>query len=116
MKIYGTKTNANFKKAKEFFDKNSISYTFVDLKEVRGDAEKISFWLNFTDIKNLFNSHSSAYKALKDKNISDEQKITMMIEDAGAIKSPVIEHGLNDECKLTFGFDEVEYNDTFLAK
>lgn len=53
---------------------------------------------------------------MKDKNISDEQKIAMMIEDAGAIKSPVIEHGLNGEHKLTFGFDEAEYNDTFLAR
>lgn len=53
MKVYGIKTNTNFKKAKQFFDKNSISYTFVDLKEVGVDAEKISLWLNFTDIKNL---------------------------------------------------------------
>lgn len=115
MKVYGTKTNAGFKKAKEFFDKNGIEYDFINLKDNAIDAQKVAFWLSFTDIKTLFNTHSTAYKALSDKNISDEQKIELMIEDSGAIKSPVIEHGLNGECKLTFGFDEDEYNSTFLA-
>lgn len=116
MKLYGVKTNANVKKAIKFCEDNAIDCEFVDLKNQNVDPEKINFWLNFCDVKTIFNTHSTKYKELSDKNISDASKIEMMAQDASTIKTPIIEHGLGGEVKITFGFDEDEYNTTFLAK
>lgn len=116
MKLYGIKTNANVKKAIKFCEDNAIMFEFIDLKNRNIDAEKINFWLNFCDVKTIFNTHSTKYKELSDKNISDEAKIEMMAQDSSTIKTPVIEHGLGGEVKLAFGFDEDEYKATFLAK
>lgn len=117
MKMYGIKTCASVKKAKAFFDKNDISYDFIDLAKTPVDVQKIEKWQAFTPASSMLNSRSKAYRdlGLKGKNLSDKKVISIIAKENSVLKRPVLEHGLNGEEKLTIGFNEEEYKNTFLA-
>ena len=117
MKLYGIKTCASVKKAKAFFDKNGISYDFVDLNKEPVGKDKIEKWQKFTPATSMLNPRSKAYRdlKLKDKKITNEKAIELLSKENSLIKRPVIEHGLNGEDKFTIGFNEEEYNSTFLS-
>ncbi|WP_044419474.1 arsenate reductase family protein [Halarcobacter anaerophilus] len=116
MKMYGIKTCASVKKAKAFFDENNISYEFIDLNKTPVNKDKIEKWQNFTPAASMLNPRSKSYRdlGLKDKKVTDKKAVSLIENDNGILKRPVIEHGLNGEEKFTIGFNEKEYNDTFL--
>ena len=116
MKMYGIKTCASVKKAKAFFDENSISYDFIDLSKTPVSEDKIEKWQVFTPASSMLNPRSKAYKdlELKGKNVSDKKAVSIIVKDNAILKRPVIEHGLNGEDKFTIGFNEEEYKNTFL--
>lgn len=117
MKMYGIKSCGSVKKAKAFFDKNNISYEFVDLSKDPVDKEKIEKWQNFTSAISMLNPRSKSYKDLDLKNNKPTEKkaLSIIVKDNGILKRPIIEHGLNGEEKFTIGFDEEEYTSTFLG-
>ena len=117
MKLYGPKTCASVKKAKSFFDKNQITYEFIDISKEKINEEKISYWNNFYPAKSMINPRSKAYRnlKLKDKKLDDKQTLNYLVKENLLLKRPVIEHGLNGEEKLTIGFNEEEYKATFIS-
>lgn len=117
MKMYGIKTCASVKKAKAFFDKNSITYDFIDLAKEPVGKDKIEKWQEFTPAASMLNPRSKAYRdlGLKGKKTSDEKAISIISKENGILKRPIIEHGLNGDEKFTIGFNEEEYKSTFLV-
>jgi Spx/MgsR family transcriptional regulator len=118
MRLYGIKTCPSVKKAKEFFDSNGIDYEFIDINKDNVSQDKIEYWLNFTEAKNLFNPRSKAYRDLnlKGANLNTKTKTKLLWEDNSLLKRPILEHGLNGEQKLHVGYDVEQYNETFLSK
>ena len=116
MKMYGIKTCASVKKAKAFFDENSISYEFIDLNKEPVSNEKIEKWQEFTLATSMLNPRSKIYRDLNLKNNKPTEKkaVTIIAKDNAILKRPIIEHGLNGEEKFTIGFKEEEYINTFL--
>jgi len=117
MKMYGIKTCASVKKAKAFFDKNSIAYDFIDLDKEPIGKDKLEKWQEFTPATSMLNPRSKAYRDLdlKNKKLTDKKAIDLLSKENSLIKRPVIEHGLNGENKFTIGFKEEEYCSTFLS-
>lgn len=118
MKLYGIKTCPSVKKAKEFFDKNAINYTFIDINKDNIPQEKIEYWLNFTEAKNLFNPRSKTYRDLnlKGTNLNTKTKTKLLWENNSLLKRPILEHGLNGEEKFYIGYNINDYNEVFLSK
>jgi len=116
MKMYGIKTCASVKKAKTFFDNNNISYEFIDLNKEPIDKEKIEKWQDFTPATSMLNPRSKVYRDLdlKTKKPTEKKAVTIISKDNGILKRPIIEHGLNGEEKFTIGFNQEEYQNTFL--
>lgn len=117
MKVYGIKTCPSVKKAKEFFDSNNINYDFIDIDKNPISQEKIEYWLQFTEAKELFNPRSKAYRDLnlKGTNLNTKTKTKLLWENNSLIKRPICEHGLNGEEKLYVGYDINDYNNVFLS-
>jgi len=117
MKMYGIKSCASVKKAKAFFDKNNISYEFIDLAKTPVNKEKIEQWSAFVPTIKMLNPRSKSYRdlGLKNKNITEKKALDLIEKDNGILKRPIIEHGLNGEYKFTIGFNEEEYKSTFLC-
>jgi len=118
MKLYGIKTCPSVKKAKEFFDNNNINYEFIDINKDGVSKDKIEYWLNFTEAKNLFNSRSKAYRDLnlKGTNLNTKTKTKLLWENNSLLKRPILEHGLNGEQKLYVGYNLADYKEIFLSK
>ena len=116
MKMYGIKTCASVKKAKAFFDKNDIAYDFIDLTKTPVGEDEIKKWQVFTPATSMLNPRSKVYRdlGLKGKDTSEKKAVSIISKENGVLKRPVIEHGLNGEEKLTIGFNEEEYKNTFL--
>jgi arsenate reductase len=116
MKMYGIKTCASVKKAKAFFDKNNISYEFIDLNKDPVGKETIEKWQGFTPATSMLNPRSKVYRdlSLKTKKPTENKAVTIITKDNAVLKRPIIEHGLNGEEKFTIGFNEEEYKTTFL--
>ncbi|XPV68374.1 MAG: arsenate reductase family protein [Halarcobacter sp.] len=116
MRVYGIKNCASVKKAKEFFDKNSINYEFIDINKNSIDSSKVEYWKNFISPFSMINTRSKKYKELdiKNKKLSDKKVIELLSKENLLLKRPIIEHGLNGEEKFTIGFDQNEYNSIFL--
>ena len=112
IKIYGIKNCDSVKKALKYFQKHNLEYELFDFKEQKVPCEKISFWLQKTDMKTLFNSRSTTYRALnlKELNPSDAEKELLLCKENMLIKRPVVEY----KEELLVGFKEENYNGVFL--
>ena len=112
IKIYGIKNCDSVKKALKYFQKHNLEYELFDFKEQTVPCEKISSWLEKTDLKTLFNSRSTTYRTLKLKelNPNDEEKEAWLCKENMLIKRPVVEYNSN----LLVGFKEENYNGVFL--
>lgn len=109
--VYGIKTCSSVKKATAFFDTHKINYNFIDLKTTKLDKEKIKKWLEKTSIDILFNTKGRMYKTLnlKDKSLTQEEKIQWLADEHLLFKRPIVEFndklivGFNDEYQQIFG-------------
>lgn len=111
MKLYGIKTCGSVKKAMKFFKENSIEYEFIDFKKTQINDDKITKWLEKTDINLLFNNRGTKYRTLKLKelNLNENGKKEWLSKENMLIKRPVIEY--NDNLVVTF--DEKKYRELF---
>jgi Spx/MgsR family transcriptional regulator len=112
IKVYGIKTCGSVKKAMAFFKDHEISYEFIDFKKENMDEQKISFWIEKTDINQLFNNKGTKYRTLKlkDLNLDNSGKKEWLIKENMLIKRPVIEFGED----VIVAYDEEIYKDKFL--
>jgi Spx/MgsR family transcriptional regulator len=112
LKIYGIKNCDSVKKALKFLKENDIEYELIDFKKEPVGCEKISYWLEHTDMKVLLNSRGTTYRTLKLKelDLNDSQKQSYMCEHNMLIKRPVIEY----KDKVLVGFDISKYKGELL--
>ena len=110
--IYGIKNCDSVKKAIKFFKTHDLEYKLFDFKTETLPCEKISQWLQQTEITTLFNARSTTYRNLKLKelNLDESEKQAWLCKENLLIKRPVIEFGE----KLLVGFNEENYQRSFL--
>jgi len=107
IQIYGIKNCDSVKKAIKFFKTHELKYELFDFKTENLSCEKISSWLEKTDIKTLFNARSTTYRNLKLKELALDEKAQedWLCKENLLIKRPVIEF----KDSLIVGFKEDEY-------
>lgn len=112
IKVYGIKNCDSVKKALSFFKKHELAFELFDFKAEALPCEKITQWLNKTDIKTLFNSRSTTYRNLKLKelNLDEKTQEEWLCKENLLIKRPVVEY----EDSLIVGFKDDVYERTFL--
>lgn len=107
--IYGIPNCDTTKKAKEWFNKNDIAFTFHDYKLQGIRKEKLNEWCHLKGWDAIFNKRSTTWRELPEaeqsKVINEQAAIKVMLANNSIIKRPVIEH--ND--KIIVGFDEAAY-------
>lgn len=112
IEVYGIKNCDSVKKALNFFKKHNLEYSLFDFKENQLPCEKISSWLDKTDIKTLFNARSTTYRNLnlKELNPDDNAKQEWLCKENMLVKRPVVEF----DSKLLVGYNEEKYKGVFL--
>lgn len=112
IKVFGIKNCDSVKKAIKFFKTHDLDYVLNDFKENAVTEKDVARWLNGSDINTLFNARSTTYRnlKLKERNLSDEDKIAYLSKENLLIKRPVIE--FNNQ--VIVGFDQNKYEGIFL--
>jgi Spx/MgsR family transcriptional regulator len=112
IEVYGIKSCGSVKKAVQFFQKHNLEYRLHDFKAQNVTCERVSLWLEKTDIKVLFNSKSTSYRTLqlKELNLDAITQKEWLCKENLLIKRPVVEFGE----KLLVGFNEENYKGVFL--
>ncbi len=107
LKIYGIKNCDSVRKAIKFLKSHDISYEFVDFRETPVGDTEVNEWLQYGDIKTLFNTRGTTYRTLKLKelNLNDNNKKTWLSKENMLIKRPVIV--LDNQ--IIVGYNESEY-------
>lgn len=111
IRVYGIKNCGSVKKALQFFDARSISYTFHDFKTSPVGRDTIDKWGRKSGLSALLNTKGTTYRTLDLKSLSldDADKIEWMSRHNLLIKRPVIEF----EDRLVVGFDPSQYEGIF---
>ena len=105
------------KKAKQWLDDHSISYTARHIKEEKPTFEELKHWYEISGLplKRFFNTSGLQYKALglKDKlpAMTEEEQLRLLATDGMLVKRPVI---VTDTGKVLTGFKEKEWIETLL--
>lgn len=112
IQVYGIKNCDSVKKALKFFKNNDLAYELFDFKTQNLPCEKISSWLQHTDMKTLFNARSTTYRnlKLKEKNLDEASQKEWLCKENLLIKRPVIEHS----GEVIVGYNEENYQRSFL--
>ena len=104
--------------AKEYLDKNNISYIDRQIKENNPTFNEIKKWIDKynINIKKLFNTSGILYREmnLKDKlnNMNEDEMINILASDGMLVKRPIL---VSDD-KILIGFKEKEWNEYFRIK
>jgi len=99
------------KKAKQFLDDNSISYTARDIKLDNPSKEEIKNWsvTKNIPIRKFFNTSGILYRELhlKEKldTMSEEEILSLLASDGMLVKRPLL---ITDKT-IIIGFKEKEY-------
>ncbi|MBL1243715.1 MAG: Spx/MgsR family RNA polymerase-binding regulatory protein [Sulfurimonas sp.] len=112
IQVYGIKNCDSVKKAVKFFKNNNLEYILFDFKTQDLPCEKISSWLEKTEIKTLFNARSTTFRNLKLKelNLNEKDQEKWLCKENLLIKRPVVEY----DDKLIIGFNQENYQRSFL--
>lgn len=112
IKLYGIKNCDSVKKALKFFKQHNLAYELFDFKAETLPCEKISHWLEQTDMKTLFNSRSTTYRnlKLKEMNLDEAGQKEWLCRENLLIKRPVVEF----DGKILVGFNEENYQRSFI--
>jgi Spx/MgsR family transcriptional regulator len=109
LKIYGIKNCDSVRKAIKHLKEFDIPYEFVDFRQTAVTDNIIAKWLEYTDIKTLFNTRGTTYRTLKLKelNLNDADKQLWLAKENMLIKRPVITFDDN----IIVGYNKDEYLD-----
>ena len=95
IQIFGTKKCNDTKKAERFFKERGIKYQFIDMKETgKSKGEFTSVAQVNGGLENMINWEGRDKDTLAlIKYISDEDKLTKVLENPQVIKTPVVRNG-----------------------
>ena len=108
IKIYGIPNCDTMKKARKWLDKNSLEYEFHDYKKLGVPEKNLNAWVKKAGWDVVLNKGGTTWQKLDDNvknNIDETSSIQVMLDNASAIKRPVLESGKI----LLVGFKEDEY-------
>lgn len=112
VKIYGIPNCDTVKKARNWLDKNSIDYEFIDFRKTPLSAARLKNWAAAVDWQTLLNKRSRTWKEIPDSSKEPLNKTTalkLMQENVTLIKRPVLEK--NGE--ILVGFKDSDYQSLF---
>lgn len=104
------------KKAKKWFDDHDVEYCSIHIVEETPTKEELLELMNKSDLpaKRFFNTSGRVYRELnmKDKiaDASVEEMASYLASDGMLIKRPIVTDGK----RVTVGFKEEQYNETWL--
>ena len=110
--VYGIPNCDTVKKARKWFDANSVSYEFHDYKKKGIDKATLNNWSQSVDWETLVNRRGTTWRKLDDdqkKDLSQTSATGLMIENTSLIKRPVVVH----KGGILVGFDEAQYEKAF---
>lgn len=106
-KMYGIPNCDTVKKARAVLEKKKIDYDFVDFKKIAPTVDDIKRWeKTFGDLP--VNKKGLTFRKIKKQfeAASPKQQVALLLENASAIKRPILEKGDKVVC---FGYDEEIY-------
>jgi arsenate reductase len=113
-KIFGIPNCGSVKKARVWLQENHISEEFHDYKKLGIDEQHLKQWCEEFGWEKVLNKKGTTWRnldeGLKSQITNEEAAIKLMVENTSVIKRPVI----LTEKGNTIGFDENDYNKTFL--
>jgi Spx/MgsR family transcriptional regulator len=113
--VYGIPNCNTVKKALDWMDKNKIDYRFHNYKKEGITTSRLQSWSKQVGWETLLNKKGTTWRGLNpdiQETITNEKAaIDLMAAFSSMVKRPVIEQGEN---VVTVGFDEPEYEKTFL--
>ena len=95
IQIFGTKKCNDTKKAERFFKERGIKYQFIDMKEKgmsKGEFTSVAQVNGGLENMIIWEGRDKDTLALI-KYISDEDKLTKLLENPQVIKTPVVRNG-----------------------
>lgn len=101
------------RKAKKYLEENGVSYQETHIVENPPSKEKLAEMVKASGLplQKFFNTSGQKYRELglsqKLKEMSDEEKLTLLASDGMLIKRPLA----TDGTKVTVGFKEAEYQE-----
>ena len=110
IKIYGIPNCDTMKKARKWLDNNNLEYEFHDYKKLGVPEKNLKSWVKKAGWEVVLNKRGTTWRKLDDSvknNIDEDSSIQVMLENASAIKRPVLEYGET----LLVGFKENEYQE-----
>ncbi len=108
IKIYGIPNCDTMKKARKWLDSNNLEYEFYDYKKLGVPEKNLEQWIKKAGWQVVLNKRGTTWRKLNEgikNNIDEKSSIQVMLENASAIKRPVLEDGET----LLIGFKEDEY-------
>ena len=95
IQIFGTKKCNDTKKAERFFKERGIKYQIIDMKEKGMSKGEFTSVAQVNDgLENMINWEGRDKDTLAlIKYISDEDKLTKVLENPQVIKTPVVRNG-----------------------
>ncbi len=102
--VIGIKNCDTVKKARAWLAEKEVEYEFVDLKKEPLNIDELKELEFKVGLDVLVNRRGTTYRklGLKDKNLTDEEMLNVLLENQSMIKRPVL---VKDEAVLV-GFDE----------
>lgn len=110
--IYGIQNCDTMKKAMKWLTDNGVDYTFHDVRKQGLDETQIRAWVAELSWEVLLNRRGQIWRKLDQSvkdNIDEASAITLMKQDAGIIKRPVLDLGDH----RVVGFKAEDYAELF---
>ncbi|PTI96375.1 arsenate reductase [Staphylococcus simulans] len=116
IRFYQYQNCTTCKKAAKFLDEYGVSYEPIEIVELNPNKRELQDIIDKTgvEIDKLFNKRGGKYRelGLKDRldSLSDDEKLDLLASDGMLVKRPLAVSGN----KITLGFNEKEYKDTWV--
>jgi arsenate reductase len=109
MILYGLKHCDTVRKARKHLDSEGVDYRFVDFDENAPEEALLRRWMQAVPIETLFNTRSTTYRelGLKNRKLSEDEKIALMTKHNRLIKRPVLE----TKKEVIVGYNPHRYNE-----
>jgi Spx/MgsR family transcriptional regulator len=110
--IYGIPTCDSVRKARKWFEAESIEYGFIDFRNQAPTREQIEMWLEALGKNALINKRSTTWKQLSEterNEVEHGDSIATLLAQPTLIKRPLLEYG----GETAVGFSAKDYATRF---
>ena len=93
--IYGIPTCDSIRKARKWFDAQSIDYQFIDVRQTAPTREQVAGWIEAVGQKAMINKRSTTWKNMSDTErheVEHGDALKVLLANPTLIKRPVLEY------------------------